>query len=63
MIMVKINNTRKYLFLVIILLGFITEPIVGQNTSATHTRGKLWETLYNWGFIGDPGILYQPGKY
>ncbi len=53
--MAKINNTKEYLFLFIILVGFITEPIVGQNTSATHTRGKLWETLYNWGFIGDPG--------
>jgi hypothetical protein len=26
-----------------------------QQNSATHTRGKLWETLYNYGFIGDPG--------
>ncbi len=33
----------------------ITFPLQAQVNSATHTRGRLWETLYNWGFIGDPG--------
>lgn len=31
-------------------------PVSAQQTEATHTRGKLWETLINWGFIGNPGV-------
>lgn len=29
--------------------------VFAQDISSTHTRGKLWETIYNYGFIGDPG--------
>lgn len=47
------KNFKKILinFLVICSVG----TIFAQNISTTHTRGKLWETLYNYGFIGDPG--------
>ena len=38
------------------LIIFISSSIsMAQNNYTTHTRGKLWETLYNYGFIGDPG--------
>ena len=30
-------------------------PALAQQNMTTHTRGKLWETLFNWGFIGHPG--------
>ncbi|MCF8260904.1 MAG: hypothetical protein K9J12_09030 [Melioribacteraceae bacterium] len=39
----------------IILLFCSLETNYAQNISGTHTRGKLWETIYNYGFIGDPG--------
>jgi hypothetical protein len=42
------------LFIVFLLLAG-TFDVFAQQSSTTHTRGKLWETLYNWGFIGDPG--------
>ena len=44
-------------FLISSLFTFIiiTDTVYPQQNFATHTRGKLWETLYNWGFIGDPG--------
>jgi len=40
-----------YILIFIVLTSFIYP----QQSSTTHSRGKLWETLYNWGFIGDPG--------
>ena len=46
-------NYRSLTILLLILLLYY--PLEAQNNSTTHTRGKLWETLYNWGFIGDPG--------
>lgn len=49
----RIFNGVKTGFIFIVLLFSIN--INAQQSSATHTRGKLWETLYNWGFIGDPG--------
>jgi hypothetical protein len=48
-------SKKKIFTAVIILLTFISSEIYPQQSSTTHTRGKLWETLYNWGFIGDPG--------
>lgn len=33
----------------------ISSHAAAQQNSATHTRGKLWETLSNMGFIGDDG--------
>ena len=47
----KSINILSLLFLVL----FIAVSAQAQQNSTTHTRGKLWETLYNWGFIGDPG--------
>ncbi len=44
-----INQVVIFFFLV-----FISYPVIAQYSS-THTRGKLWETLQNWGFIGDDG--------
>ncbi len=44
---------KKYLIIVFVALVF--SEIFPQEISTTHTRGKLWETLYNFGYIGDPG--------
>jgi hypothetical protein len=42
--------------LAIVLCGvLVSTPTRAQEEFATHTRGKLWETLFNWGFIGHPG--------
>jgi hypothetical protein len=41
-------------YLIIILLTAST-LVFSQQNSTTHIRGKLWETLYNFGYIGDPG--------
>jgi len=49
--MKKIFYRYKILF---VLLLFVSTAY-SQENSTTHTRGKLWETLYNFGFIGDPG--------
>ncbi|HSD63872.1 MAG TPA: hypothetical protein VLB50_08730, partial [Ignavibacteriaceae bacterium] len=46
-------NSFLYLLLLVILAASHVEA---QQNSTTHTRGKLWETLYNWGYIGDPGF-------
>ncbi|MCU7491770.1 MAG: hypothetical protein ACM3UR_04750 [Bacteroidota bacterium] len=46
---------KKILLSLIFTCFLLTGSILPQQNSATHTRGKLWETLYNWGFIGDPG--------
>jgi len=43
------------LLITVFTLNVFTELNYSQQNFATHTRGKLWETLYNWGFIGDPG--------
>lgn len=43
--------------LVVALAGiFNSMPARAQGEMATHTRGKLWETLWNFGFIGDTDI-------
>ena len=44
----------KLIFIIISVITFL-EFLNAQEISTTHTRGKLWETLYNYGFIGDPG--------
>jgi len=49
------KNNFRLLLLVIFLFLFCSDINYSQQNFATHTRGKLWETLYNWGFIGDPG--------
>jgi hypothetical protein len=49
------KNISSVWFLSLLLVFILTDNIVSQQNFATHTRGKLWETLYNWGFIGDPG--------
>jgi hypothetical protein len=51
---VKHNSTCTMLFIIVLTLLITTKSNAQQNSS-TQTRGKLWETLYNWGFIGDPG--------
>jgi hypothetical protein len=51
MVMKKLNSIFFLLFLIVI----ISPSVLPQQNFTTHTRGKLWETLYNWGFIGDPG--------
>lgn len=53
--MMKKNTHNKSLVLSLVLLLFTSSFLEAQQTSALHTRGKLWETIYNWGFIGDPG--------
>ena len=49
-----ISYINKFIqpFIVVVILSGIMFP---QQNATTHTRGKLWETLYNYGFIGDPG--------
>ena len=49
-----LGKQLKILYLVILLISLST-LIIAQQSSTTHSRGKLWETLYNYGFIGDPG--------
>ena len=51
--MIKLKQ-QSFWYLIILLLTASTF-IFSQHNSTTHTRGKLWETLYNFGFIGDPG--------
>jgi len=52
----KNRFTKGTLLLVLpLVLALTSQEAWGQQNSATHTRGKLWETLYNYGFIGDPG--------
>lgn len=48
-------HLKKTIFIIFIIILFFQPKSFSQQTSATHTRGKLWETLYNYGFIGDPG--------
>ncbi|MBD3386342.1 hypothetical protein GF407_15635 [candidate division KSB1 bacterium] len=50
------SSAKNYLYLLFILV-FLLLPVLSvfSQTSTTHTRGKLWETLYNYGYIGDPG--------
>ncbi|MDO8549254.1 MAG: hypothetical protein Q7S39_03755 [Ignavibacteria bacterium] len=51
--MIKVKQLMFwYLF---ILLALISTLMFSQQSSETHSRGKLWETIYNYGFIGDPG--------
>lgn len=52
--MKSFNILFRINLLLLILISF-NYSVDAQKNSATHTRGKLWETLYNWGFIGDPG--------
>lgn len=51
------KNYKKYLFFILVSVFVFSGNILinAQEISATHTRGKLWETIYNYGFIGDPG--------
>jgi len=51
--MKKFNE--RFLIISIFIFIIIADAVYPQQNFATHTRGKLWETLYNWGFIGDPG--------
>lgn len=53
--MKKPFQNHVMLIVMILSLLFSSESIIAQQNSTTHTRGKLWETLYNYGFIGDPG--------
>lgn len=52
---------NKYSFRIVIITGLIillncwTSETVWAQRKSTHTRGKLWETLNNIGFIGDMG--------
>jgi hypothetical protein len=50
------SSAKHYLYLLFVLV-FLLVPVLSlfSQTSTTHTRGKLWETLYNYGYIGDPG--------
>ncbi len=50
---VKFKSTFNICTLLLFLI--LLDASFAQNNWTTHTRGKLWETLYNWGFIGDPG--------
>lgn len=52
--MSKIKYRKILLALPLIFL--LVSQVEAQQNFATHTRGKLWETLYNWGYIGDPGF-------
>ena len=49
------HSAQIKLFLFTVLLILLCDVGYSQQNSTTHTRGKLWETLYNYGFIGDPG--------
>ncbi len=53
--MKRIALCGKRIWLLLAMLLVTQFPCAGQVSFVTHTRGKLWETLYNWGFIGDPG--------
>ena len=51
----KYELAYRKTFVLILSLFIMMEFNFAQQNSATHTRGKLWETIYNYGFIGDPG--------
>ncbi len=51
--MALINKLKIWYTIFLFLL--LASLLYSQQTSTTHSRGKLWETLYNYGFIGDPG--------
>ena len=46
---------KKAICLLALLVFIFFDSASAQNNWTAHTRGKLWETLYNYGFIGDPG--------
>jgi len=52
---VKLNHFR-YLNLVIMLGLLVCWSETFAQRKSTHTRGKLWETINNIGFIGDMGV-------
>ena len=56
--MMKIFQTNHMLkgmvYTAILTVFLLMSSASAQQDMTTHTRGKLWETLYNFGFIGDP---------
>lgn len=48
-------KTIKIFTLFLLLTATFSNKIYTQQTLATHTRGKLWETINNDGFIGSEG--------
>lgn len=53
----RIKMKNNYLIFVysIIMVLFLYESSSAQQNMVTHTRGKLWETLFSYGFIGSAG--------
>lgn len=47
--------TRLLKGTVLILFFILQNNLYSQQTMATHTRGKLWETLFSYGIIGSNG--------
>jgi hypothetical protein len=61
---------KKILLKMFMIVAIFSTHLNAQQDMTTHTRGKLWETLYNFGFIGDPvtwefwqltGVGFYPG--
>ncbi|MCI0513154.1 hypothetical protein L0128_08090, partial [candidate division KSB1 bacterium] len=51
----KSTTTIRRLIFAILTTSMLFSTRIEAQISATHTRGKLWETLFNRGFIGHPG--------
>ncbi|MBN1893716.1 hypothetical protein JW906_04450 [bacterium] len=52
------KDQRRPRFRLLLLPVFLLPlaPAPAQQDMATHTRGKLWETMYNFGYIGDTDV-------
>jgi hypothetical protein len=46
---------KTKIFFALVILCVLYSNLNAQQEMATHTRGKLWETLFNYGIIGSAG--------
>jgi hypothetical protein len=51
----SIYKTTTAILLIIVIMLFDYSLVQAQQQMVTHTRGKLWETLFNHGIIGSAG--------
>lgn len=49
------KNKKSFILALLVIAAFAPSVVSAQRDLTTHTRGKLWETLMNFGFIGSPG--------